>query len=76
MVGTMTNTLILAIMGSGLTLIVYIYSLGLQVNQLLSSSYMSLELISALASSIGVILSVPLTAIICAAAYAGNKQSR
>lgn len=75
MVGTMTNTLILAIMGSGLTLIVYIYSLGLQVNQLLSSSYMSLELISALASSIGVILAVPLTALICATAYAGKKQA-
>lgn len=73
MVGTMTNTLILAILGSGLTLIVYIYSLGLQPTQLLSSPYISLEAISAIASSIGVMLAVPLTAAICAAAY--SKKS-
>ena len=72
MVGTMTNTLILAILGSGLTLVVYIYSLGLQPWQLLSSAYMSLEAISAVASSIGVMLAVPLTAAICAAAF-GKK---
>ena len=72
MVGTMTNTLILAIMGSGLTLVVYIYSLGLQPWQLLSSAYMSLEAISAVASSIGVMLAVPLTAAICALAF-GKK---
>ena len=64
MVGTMTNTLILAILGSGLTLIVYIYSLGLQPWQLLSSAYLSLEAVSAIASSIGVMLAVPLTAAI------------
>ena len=72
MVGTMTNTLILAILGSGLTLVVYIYSLGLQPWQLLSSSYMSLEAISAVASSIGVMLAVPLTAAICAYVF-GKK---
>ena len=72
MVGTMTNTLILAILGSGLTLVVYIYSLGLQPWQLLSSSYMSLEAISAVASSIGVMLAVPLTAAICAISF-GKK---
>ncbi len=69
MVGTMTNTLILAILGSGLTLIVYIYSLGLQPWQLLSSAYISLEAISGVASSIGVMLAVPLTAGVCAMAY-------
>jgi len=72
MVGTMTNTLILAILGSGLTLVVYIYSLGLQPWQLLSSAYMSLEAICAVASSIGVMLAVPLTAAICALAF-GKK---
>ena len=72
MVGTMTNTLILAILGSGLTLVVYIYSLGLQPWQLLSSPYMSLEAISAVASSIGVMLAVPFTAAICASVF-GKK---
>lgn len=74
MVGTMTNTLILAILGSGLTLIVYIYSLGLEFYQLMSSAFMGLEAVSALASSIGVMLAVPLTALICALAY--GKEGR
>ena len=43
MVGTMTNTLILAFLGSGFTLILYLYSLGLSPRQLLSSAYVSLE---------------------------------
>ena len=72
MVGTMTNTLILAILGSGLTLVVYIYSLGLQPWQLLSSAYIALETVSAVASSVGVMLAVPLTAAVCAAVY-GKK---
>ena len=70
----MTNTLILAIIGSGLTLIVYIYSLGLQPWQLLSSPYLSLEAVSAISSSVGVMLAVPLTAVICALAN-GKKKS-
>lgn len=74
MVGTMTNTLILAILGSGLTLIVYISSLNLQPWQLLSSAYISLEAISAVASSIGVMLAVPMTAIICAVMYGKKNQ--
>ena len=74
MVGTMTNTLILAIIGSGMTLIVYICSLGLQPWQLLSSPYLSLEAVSAIASSAGVMLAVPLTAAICALAY-GKKRT-
>lgn len=64
MVGTMTNTLILAFIGSSFSLVIYLYSLGLETHQLLSSAYVSLEVISGIASSIGVILSVPITAII------------
>ncbi len=69
MVGTMTNTLILAFIGSGLVLILYIYSLGLEKYQLLSSAYLSIELVSGISSSIGVILAVPITALIAAKAY-------
>ena len=66
MVGTMTNTLILAFLGSGFTLIIYLYSLGLGFYQLFSSAYASIEVISGIASSIGMILAIPLTAIISA----------
>ena len=73
MVGTMTNTLILAFLGSGLVLILYIYSLSPSRHMLLSSSFLATELVSGLSSSIGVILSVPITVAICAAAYGKNK---
>ena len=73
MVGTMTNTLILAFLGSGFTLILYLYSLGLARYQLLPSAYMAIELISALSSSIGMILAIPLTALISAALIGGRN---
>ena len=60
----MTNTLILAFLGSGFALIIYLYSLGLSPYQLISSSYLTIEVVSSISSSIGVILSVPLTALI------------
>lgn len=61
MVGTMTNTLILAILGSSTILILYLYSLGLTWHQLMSSSYIAIETIGSVSSAIGVILAVPLT---------------
>lgn len=69
MVGTMTNTLILAFLGSSFVLILYLYSIGLSKHQLLSSSYLSIEVISGISSSIGVILSIPITAFITAKAF-------
>lgn len=66
MVGTMTNTLILAFIGSSFVVVIYLYSIGLQPYQLLSSSYLAIEVISGISSSIGVILSVPITALISA----------
>ena len=73
MVGTMTNTLILAILGSGMVLILYLYSLGLDWNQLMSSSYLGIEIISGVSSAIGVILAVPVTALVSALVYGRQK---
>ena len=67
MAGTMTNTLILAFLGSGFTLIIYLSSLGLSFYQLFSSAYAAIEIISGISSSIGMILTIPLTAIIASA---------
>ena len=69
MVGTMTNTLILAFIGSSFVVVIYLYSIGLQPYQLLSSSYLAIEVISGISSSIGVILSVPITALVSAYTY-------
>ena len=74
MVGTMTNTLILAFLGSSFTLIMYLYTIGLSFHQLMSSPFLSVEVISGISSSIGVILSIPLTALICGFIYTPKKK--
>ncbi len=78
MVGTMTNTLILAILGSSLMLILYIYSMNLGWNQFVSSSFMAIEVVSSVASAMGVILAVPLTTFAGAVIYGvgTKKQSK
>lgn len=73
MAGTMTNTLILAFLGSGFTLILYLYSMGLSKYQFFSSAYLALEVISGVSCSIGMILAIPLTALISALLIAGRK---
>ena len=73
MVGTMTNTLILAFAGTSLVMILYLWSLDLSFRQLMSSSFLAVELISALSSSIGVVLCVPLTAAIGAFVYGAKR---
>ena len=66
MVGTMTNTLILAFLGSGFTLILYLFSLGLSRYQFFTSAYLAMEVVSGVSTSIGMILAIPLTALISA----------
>ena len=63
-------------LGSGFTLILYLFSLGLSRNQLLSSAYVSIEVISGVASSVGMILAIPLTAFISAALLARKNAAR
>ena len=76
MVGTMTYTLILAFIGSSFVVVIYLYSIGLQPYQLLSSSYLAIEVISGISSSIGVILSVPITAFISAYIISGKSFNK
>ena len=69
MVGTMTNTLILAILGSSLMMILFLHSMAVDWNKLMSSSFLAIEIVSSVASAIGVILAVPLTTLCCAWIY-------
>lgn len=76
MVGTMTNTLILAILGSSLMLILYIYSMHLSWNQFISSTFVAVEVVSSVASAIGVILAVPLTTLVGAVLYGKREEKQ
>ncbi len=73
MVGTMTNTLILAFVGTSLVTVIRLWAQGPTWRMLLCSTYFSVELIAAVSSSIGVILAVPLTALIGSVFY-GKKS--
>ena len=74
LVGTMTNTLILAFLGNSFTLILYLFSLGLSRYQLLPSAYLAIETISGVSSSIGMILAIPLTAAVSALWLSRDKK--
>jgi uncharacterized membrane protein len=69
MIGTMTNTLILAYAGSSLMTLLIFTSYGLQYQQLLSSDYLAIELGQAIAGSAAVVITVPVTSAFCSLGY-------
>ena len=74
MVGTMTNTLILALVGNGLVLMIYLSSLEPSFKQLMSTAFLSVEMVQALASSLGVILAVPMSVLLGMLLFAPKKR--
>ena len=75
MVGTMTNTLILALVGSALVLMIYLSSLEPSFTQLMSTAFLSVEMVQAVASSVGVILAVPMSVLIGMLLF-GRRQKK
>lgn len=71
--GTMSNTLILAFAGSSLPLMMLIYGYKLQYLQFINLQSISTEFIQGIAGSIGIILSVPITAAV--ASVLASKQA-
>ena len=65
MMGTMTNTLIFAYVGGAMTTLVINYAYDLSYRQLANSSYViGIEISKRLSGSLGVVLTVPITALI------------
>lgn len=73
-VGTMTNTLILAFTGGALVNLLLIKYYNWDWKAILSGDYITHEVITGISGSIGLILAVPLTALI-AAALCGRAQT-
>lgn len=81
MIGTMSNTLILAYAGTALNTMLCLIAYGYQMEQLFSSDYLTIELSQALCATIGVVLTVPITSAITALLYtrktiAPSKEER
>lgn len=74
MTGTMCQTLVLAFAGTGVAALLVLISYGSTFNQLLSSDYVSLELMHSLTGSMAVILAVPITAFITAVVLGKNPE--
>ena len=63
-IGTMTNTLILAYVGGALTLILLFLACDMGMGEILNKETIAQEVISAIAGSMGVVFTVPITAIL------------
>lgn len=66
MIGTMSNTLILAFTGTSLTTILLLLAFGYQMPQLLNSDYFMLELVRGISSTFAVVMTVPAASAISA----------
>ena len=69
MMGTMSNTLILAFAGGSISVLVLDYAYDLPMRQILNSYSIGIEIMQGIAGSIGVILTVPTTAAMAALLY-------
>ena len=73
-IGTMTNTLILAFLGGALPALLIFLSYGVSYHQFLSSDFLALELVQAIAGSTAVILTVPVSSLVCAYVYCRKER--
>ena len=63
-IGTMTNTLILAYVGGSLTLILLFMACNMSIMEILNKETIAQEIISAIAGSMGVVFTVPITSFV------------
>ena len=66
MMGTMSNTLILAFAGTGLNMMIITYMTSFGLNQLMNTDIIAIEIIRALSGSLGLILTIPIVALLSA----------
>lgn len=69
MIGTMCNTLILAFTGSSMTILIAFQAYQIQYQQLMNSDFMAIEIAQGLAGTCGIVLTVPLGALVGAVLY-------
>ncbi len=69
MMGTMANTLVLAYIGSSLTCVLLLVSYNASLEQVINKEMIIAEILQALAGSLGMLLTLPLTSAVCAAIY-------
>lgn len=71
--GTMANTLVLAFAGSSLNMMVLIFSYRVSVLQLMNTDFIAVEVVRAVAGSLGILFTVPCVAAITAGLLSKRK---
>ena len=73
--GTMADTLILAYIGSSLTLVLLLSVYSSSPLSLFNSEMLAVEILQALAGSLGILFAMPLTALFCSFIYLKEKKN-
>ena len=71
--GSMTNTLVLAYVGSSIMVILLLLVNSSSMLHLLNREIVLVEFLQTLIGSLGLLLTIPLTALVCAVLYSGGK---
>ncbi|MEL7657154.1 MAG: YibE/F family protein, partial [Bacillota bacterium] len=72
--GTMANTLILAYIGSSLSIVLLLSAYSTSLIYLLNREMIVVEILQALVGSFGILFAMPLTSFICAIIYKENSE--
>lgn len=75
MMGTMANTLVLAYIGSSLTSVLLLVAYNASIEQVINREIIIAEILQALAGSMGMLLTLPLTSAICSVIYYGKEEN-
>ncbi len=75
MMGTMTNTLILAFLGESIFSFILMYSYEVQFKQLINSNGIAIDILNAVCGGFAIILTVPIVSGITAKLLQGKKSS-
>lgn len=74
MLGTISNTLILAYVGGSLGLVMIIYAYSYQMHQILNMYSMAIEIMRGISGTMGIILTVPITSLIMSVLLTGRGK--
>lgn len=76
MMGTMANTLVLAYIGSSLTCVLLLVAYNSSIEQVINREVIVAEILQALAGSMGMLLTLPLTSAVCSVVYYLKEEKR
>lgn len=75
MMGTMANTLVLAYMGSSVSCVLLLLTYADSAADVFNREMIAYEILQAVAGSLGILLAIPLTTVVCGLVYIKRKKT-